>query len=75
MTPHGKGQSDPIIGKCFTGTVDFLADIEVLAHTDYAVLSYNSGLAHLVDTLRCAVSGPGGPLIPSLGWHGSTFMV
>ena len=35
-----------------TGTVDFLGDIELLAHTDYAVLSFNSGLAHLVDTLR-----------------------
>ena len=34
------------------GTVDFLADIEMLAHTDYAVLTFNSGLAHLVDTLR-----------------------
>ena len=43
----------PYTQRCL-GTVDFLVDIEMLAHTDYAVLTFNSGLAHLVDTLRCA---------------------
>ena len=43
--------AQPLEARCM-GTVDFLGDIELLAHTDYAVLSYNSGLAHLVDTLR-----------------------
>ncbi|KAK9901330.1 hypothetical protein WJX75_007057 [Coccomyxa subellipsoidea] len=39
------------------GTADFLVDIELLARTDYATLTFNSGLAHLVDVLRVAVYG------------------
>ncbi|BDA45365.1 hypothetical protein COCOBI_07-1520 [Coccomyxa sp. Obi] len=39
------------------GTVDFLTDIELLAHTDFAALTFNSGLAHLVDVLRVALYG------------------
>ena len=45
--------AQPLEARC-SGTVDFLGDIELLAHTDYAVLSYNSGLCHLVDMLRWA---------------------
>lgn len=40
-----------------SGTLAFLADIELLARTDYAVLTFNSGLAHLVDVLRVALHG------------------
>ena len=40
-----------------TGTVEFLTDIELLAHCDYAALTFNSGLAHLVDVLRVALYG------------------
>lgn len=47
-----------------TGTVDFLTDIELLAHCDYAALTFNSGLAHLVDVLRVALYGK----------HRSTFL-
>ncbi len=45
--------AQPYEQRCL-GSVDFLVDIELLAHVDYAVLTFNSGLAHLVDTLRCA---------------------
>ena len=44
--------AQPYEQRCL-GTVDFLVDIELLTHVDYAVLTFNSGLAHLVDTLRC----------------------
>ncbi len=37
--------------------MDFLTDIELLARADYAALTFNSGLAHLVDVLRVSLYG------------------
>ena len=43
---------------CNAGTVQLLLDIELLNRADYFVGTVNSGLPHLIDVLRFAVSGP-----------------
>lgn len=38
------------------GTLQFLLDIELMNHADYFVGTTNSGLPHIIDVLRYAVS-------------------
>lgn len=49
-----KFNEEPLPQRC-TDTLQLLADIEILAHTDYAVGSYNSGIPGLVEILRYAL--------------------
>lgn len=46
----------PLQQRC-QGTIDLIVDIEVLAHTDYFIGSYTSGLPQLIELLRFAIYG------------------
>eukprot|EP00884_Botryococcus_braunii_P010355 jgi/Botrbrau1/19320/Bobra.0073s0052.1 len=48
--------SMPLNARC-DATVQVLTDIELLAHTDYFVGSYNSGMVGLIEILRFALYG------------------
>lgn len=49
-----KFNDQPLPQRC-TQTIQLLADMEILAHADYMVGSYNSGIPGLVEILRYAL--------------------